>query len=312
MRSLQSLVLILILLTILASSMMGQTPKWMTPWEKSVVALGTRGVIEVPVAGGKTVKKQVFSVAGTGVIFYTRLTNVVLPCLVTAKHVFHDPERGWNPDSLQLRFSWDQDKPIDVYLGRTVQLKKGRSFLWLAHKDSLVDLAVLPLVLPPGSAGIDTIPLVPYRDFGDSNDVYAGRTVWILGYPGSVGTEFWTRALIRQGIVSWISPTSHGMQKYLVDAEMFPGNSGGPVFGIPAGVGKDGNLQLEGSFKFIGIISQRRFSPTPILVGDTDVKDLSGRALYSLESIGIGVVEPSERVRELLSQLHDVLEPTSR
>ena len=116
--------------------------------------------------------------------------------------------------------------------------------------------------------------------------------------------EFWTKAILREGIISWIAPIEPGKNRILIDCNVFPGNSGGPVFKMPNGIDKQGNLVLGGKYKFLGIVSERRLSPNPIqaMGHGPIIINPQGSALYSLESMGIGVIEPCTRVLELLNE----------
>ena len=124
----------------------------------------------------------------------------------------------------------------------------------------------------------------------------------VLGYPSSVGMEFWTKAILREGIIAWVPPDENYDGKILIDCDVFPGNSGGPVFKVPIGVDKKGTILSGGKIQFIGIVSQRRFSQTQVILDNKEIIDPN--KLHSFESIGIGVIEPSMRVTELLNMIN--------
>ena len=280
---------------------------WIDEWQKSTFAFGVLDSVKVNNLANSNFQKY-FRIVGTGALFYIKVDSTVIPTIVTAKHVFSQPEIGWNPNKINIRFSWDEHKSIYEYYGMPIELIKEKQILWLPHPDSTVDLACYPLIFGKYKIDIDKLPILPYSILATNEDIFQGARIYVLGYPGSVGKEFWNKAILREGIISWVSSSVPQKDKILIDCEVFPGNSGGPVFKIPTGIGRDGSFVVGGKVKFIGIVSERRFSQTPVEAGGKTVLDVAGKELYSLESIGIGVIEPVTRVRELLDNLKNELQ----
>ena len=281
-----------------------KTNSWIESWEKATIAIGIKDTIDLRLQNNTILKKEIFKVIGTGVIFYVKVDSIVIPTLVTAKHIFYNPKEKWYPDSLRIRFSWFEDKAIDEYFGIPIYLKENGRKNWFTHPDSSVDLACLSIFFLKGDIGIEKLPILPYSQFASDDDLYQGANIFVLGYPVSIGMEFWTKAILREGIISWIAPIEPGKNRILIDCNVFPGNSGGPVFKMPNGIDKQGNLVLGGKYKFLGIVSERRLSPNPIqaMGHGPIIINPQGSALYSLESMGIGVIEPCTRVLELLNE----------
>jgi hypothetical protein len=207
---------------------------------------------------------------------------------------------------LHIRFSWFDDKPVDEYLGIRIDLKRKRKHLWVAHPDPAVDLACLPLIITQDLAEREKAPTVTLEDFATAEEIYEGAPIVVLGYPGAVGPHFWTRAIVRQGIISWVSPTKPRSDVFLIDSNMFPGNSGGPVFKLPAGTDRHGHFAAGGKVSFLGIVTQARIQKLPVTVGGKELEvQLQGRK--KLETpfvpsfIGLGVIEPALRVKQLLA-----------
>lgn len=294
-----------LLIFLIAGVVNGQS--WIDAWQKSTFAFGVTDSFKVNSPINLHFQKY-FRIIGTGALFYVKVDSTVVTTLVTAKHVFYQPEKHWIPQKINLRFSWDENKSIYEYFGMPIELKKDNQFLWMPHPDSTVDLACYPMIFGEYKTDVDKFPVLPYSTLASTEDIFQGAKIYVLGYPGSVGREFWNKALLREGIISWVSSANPQKDKMLIDCEVFPGNSGGPVFKIPTGVGKDGNFIVGGGVKFIGIVSERRFSQTPVEAGGKSVLDVAGKELYSLESIGIGVIEPVSRVKELLDNLKKELQ----
>jgi len=279
-------------------------PTWLDYWRQATVALG---IVKRAMVGpkGKEIEKNVFAVIGTGVLFGVEGKP---PILVSAKHVIYEPGNRWTPKNIQLRFAWFEDRPVEDYLGVEVALEHKGNRLWMAHPTA--DLMAMPLIVNSKDAGRDTVPYVPVANFASSRDLYEGAAVMVLGYPGAVGSTFWTRALVRGGIVAWINSKNPMGEQFVVDSLLFPGNSGGPVFKVPSGVGRRGNIVAGDKVSFLGIVSQGRKLQMPLVATERkiEISEPTGPiSLVAEQWIGVGVVEPAERVRELLDAVMKAL-----
>lgn len=279
---------------------------WIDPWRDATVAIGHVHSLPVKRPDGTTTRRKFFIVVGTGVIFSLKGDPTKTPWLVTAKHVFLDRAEHWDPSHLHIRFSWFDDKPVDEYLGLRINLKQKGKRLWLTHPDPEVDLACLPLAITQEQAGRAKAPTVTLGDFATVEEVYEGAPVVVLGYPGAVGPHFWTRAIVRQGIISWVSPTKPRSGVFLIDSNVFPGNSGGPVFKLPAGTDRHGHFAAGGKVAFLGIVTQARIQKLPLTVGGKELEiQLQGRKKpetpFVPSFVGLGVIEPALRVKQLLA-----------
>lgn len=279
---------------------------WIDAWRDATVAIGQIYRAEVKQPDGRIVKKKLFVVVGTGVIFGLRGKPNETRWLVTAKHVFRDPAEHWEPDRLYLRFSWCDEQPVDEYFGVPVDLRKGSRQRWIAHPDKNVDLACLPLVLTREQTGMAMAPGVRLGDFASAEDIYESAPVVVLGYPGAVGPHFWSRAIVRQGIVSWVSPAKPQAEVFLIDSNVFPGNSGGPVFKLPSGTDRQGRFAAGRKVGLLGIVTQARIQKLPLIAGGKELEvQLKGKkrpeTLFVPSFVGLGVVEPAFRVKQLLS-----------
>lgn len=275
---------------------------WIDEWQRSTVSIG----IQDSMLKGNS-KVPYFRVIGTGVIFYVKYDTIPIPCLVTAKHVFQDLSRNWSPASIRIRFSWFDEKSVDTYLGIELLLNLNKQRLWFPHPNSNVDLACLPLQIPDNiDIGSKSISMLPYSSISKNDEIFDGEQILVFGYPDVVGKEFHNKALTRFGIIAWVPPTISYDSKVLIDCDIYPGNSGGPVFSIPNGMSKDGSLQIGNSVSFIGIVTQKGLSSNDVLLQPknskpTPLMDNLGNKVVSYESIGIGVIEPASFVRELLN-----------
>jgi hypothetical protein len=290
-----------ILLLLITPSIYSQTKSsWIDIWQQSTVSIGIIDTLR-----DNNVKVPFFNVIGTGVIFYVKYDTIVVPCLVTAKHVFSDSIHNWNPQRLRIRFPWFDEKPIDKYFGIELLLKQNNVLNWFSHPNKNVDLACLPLIIPSNVDLGNSIKMLPYSSLAANDDIFEGAQILVFGYPGVIGKEFHNKALTRFGIIAWVPSKISYDSKILIDCDIYPGNSGGPVFKLPNGMNREGGLVIGGSVSFIGIVTQKGLSANEVLVKQKNIapfplRDNMGNALITYESIGIGVIEPASYVRELL------------
>lgn len=95
------------------------------------------------------------------------------------------------------------------------------------HPDSNVDLAVIPFPFRKGEEDILKISMSLFEDFKDMSE---GDDVFFLGFPLGITTQRRITPLVRSGIVSLKKED----YSFLIDANVFPGNSGSPVFLRPS------------------------------------------------------------------------------
>lgn len=296
----------IILTTTGAANSQAPPPKsWLDTARGATVALGTATRAKVT-TDGVTTEREVFVAFGTGAIFGVGGK----PLLITAKRNLHDPEARWDPDTVRLRFAWFEGRPVEDDLGVEVPLKKAGQRLWVGHPSA--DLAGLPLHVTKAAAGRDELQHIPTTTFAADDDIFEGAPIVVLGYPGAVGHAFWTRAVVRGGTVAWVDPTAPTLKPLLIDSQLFPGNSGGPVFRVPTGIDKSGDFRWPqgGKVTFLGIVSRGPTTRMPPAAesGRTRI-EIDGpkgkEAVVAPQLTGLGLVEPAARVRELIELLRE-------
>jgi hypothetical protein len=249
-----------------------------------------------------TSKRQFFKVIGTGFIV---TTDEHTAYFATAKHVFDDSTKNWHPRELRLRFAWQERQSVYDYLGTTLPLFSPSGHqLWLASDDG-ADIAVIPVTdvselgLIPGvnPHGIDI------SDIGSADDYFEGASLFVVGYPGVVGNEYLVRSIARYGAIAWLNPDDPYGKSFLIDANIYPGNSGGPVIRIPVGIDKYGRLNPGGTAHLLGVVSK-----APGIEQDVSLTvpgyPLPLHLRQSLPLGGTGVIEPAfNKVAAILNRL---------
>jgi hypothetical protein len=150
----------------------------------------------------------------------------------------------------------------------------------------------------------------------DPEDVFQGAQILVLGFPQvfrnpDQTNPYSTLPIARTGIVAWTDPADPLGKPFLVDANLYGGNSGGPVFRVRNGFDKYGNFNLgTGGLEFIGIVSQGPTTPAPVIAGNGFVTQPNPQTgvpdnEYAIVPYvgGIGVVEPASKARQLLEQV---------
>lgn len=250
-----------------------------------------------------------FATVGSGVIItWDRYHG----CLLTAKHVFFNPDQGYTPTMLYLRIPQNEPRADDDLGVPLVLVENGRT-LWRGADDA--DLAVISL---PDISRYPDLHGFGLEDFGDESDIYQGATVVVFGYPDLLGSEYQTTPIARSGTVAWTNPNGHLTHTFLVDANVFSGNSGGPVFHIPTGITRDRQIAMGGKFKLIGIISKGAAEEAPVHAGPlpiTSTNRLTGEVTPITARVlnigGIGIVEPAPRAKKLIMDSFDTKPQTN-
>ena len=234
---------------------------------------------------------------GTG-FFVTRKSNqegFARPFLVTNKHVVKGRSkivvRMNKKDNTVLK---DVDAPLDNAVGPIYKL----------HKDSSVDVAVVPL---NGKFIEDNEYAFPSFDIDDNamssselreNGVDEGSLIHMLGFPlGLVNIES-TLPICRLGCIARMSEAQIKEQRnMLIDIQNFPGNLGSPIILRPELTAIHGTKNLLRSV-LVGIIhSYIPYEET--LINSQTKRPVEIRS----ENSGIAYAHPVEFIRDIINEL---------
>jgi hypothetical protein len=260
-------------------------------WRRATIALGI-------VAKIGNVSK--FAATGSAVIV---ALDEQYGCLLTAKHMVFDEPTGKNIPLLWMRLpstAGKDEEPIAL----TLLDRQGRN-LWKASPEG-GDLVVIPL--PWAELKGRNEDAVEISDFANpQNDVFEGANVIVLGYPQIAEEKYLSSPISRGGIVAWADPNDPSGTPFLVDANLYNGNSGGPVFLVRNGTDRYGNFSLGGGLAFLGIVSKAPLQPAPVVsAGGTVYRQNPISRVLNPEFAmvanvgGIGIIEPAARARKLI------------
>lgn len=170
--------------------------------------------------------------------------------LVTNGHVVEDD------DEIILKMNRESGLPPVEF---SVSLREDPEFLTYHPGD--VDLVVLPL--PSESLTKEMVESYPISetesltlDKAKEAEVAEGDGIFTIGFPlGLVGYEEQNFPIVKQGCIARIQDwLSGGSASILIDANIFPGNSGGPVFLQPTPVAVEGTTTNPVPY-LIGMVS---------------------------------------------------------
>jgi len=209
--------------------------------------------------------------------------------LVTNRHVLQGQR------AIVLRFNPNTPaNPVDF----DVELNDQLGAVWAAHPDADVDVAAMGFnvsVLQQQGlnfgalASENSFTLEQMRDAG----VFEGDSVYIVGFPMGLNTPAMQYAIVRFGCVARIRDAYDAKRgPFLVDASVFPGNSGGPVFLRPEVAALQGTKAI-GESKLVGIVH----AYVPYI--DAAISQQTGRPRVIFEeNSGLARVESVDRILE--------------
>lgn len=247
--------------------------------------------------------------AGTGLIFSYEHDSKQYLFLVTNKHVVSEANIG--------RFFFtlsDGQKPrigerFDIEIG-------GFQNAWVGHPDPSIDIAAMPLVpvleqmqREGKQAFFKSIPhtLVPTDE--QLADLDALEEIVFVGYPSGIFDRKNLTPILRRGTTATPPQLDYeGKRVFLVDASVFPGSSGSPVFICNQGLysTKQGSVVIASRVLFLGVIAQvfirEEEGKIVIVAAPSSVTPI----VRTRQMIDLGIVYKSstviETVREVLRQ----------
>ena len=226
--------------------------------------------------------------------------------LVTNRHVF---QRAFERNTvLQARFNKPVGAGANVY---PLPLRNSDgSASWTAHPAPDVDVAVLrvnPNMLKQDGIEFSWFPSDTQTftlDEAKTSEVSEGDGVFVLGFPlGEAGDER-NYTIVRQGIIARAQDWLRGAARtFLIDALIFPGNSGGPVLLKPEMASIQGT-KSNNRCGLIGMVSG--YLPYQEIAVSTQTE--RPRMIFE-ENSGLGIVVPHDQVQETVKIAADESDP---
>lgn len=211
--------------------------------------------------------------------------------LVSNRHVFEGFEAVW------VRINAEASEPAKEF--RLPLSGKDGSPNWFAHPNPEVDVAVVPVHFEnmhirgarpkffPGAT--QAIGKAEMRNIGTTE----GDFVFILGFPLGLAGEERNFVIVRAGTIARVRDLLDGKANtFLLDASVFPGNSGGPVILKPEAMTIMGT-KVSNMPYVIGIV--QGYLPYEDVAVSTQTK--RPRVIFQ-ENSGLAVVHPIDCIDE--------------
>lgn len=287
-------------------------------YKNCVVALGIHVVDRSSNAVPGNVRRQ-FRQVGTGFLYGDRRGNGWRVYLVTNRHVLEYAKTAFGQQIAALQkagVGQQTDTQFPVFVRFNIENGAVREDLAFFLEEpgakgrpvfhARLDLAIIPIsskVLQDAKVKVGMFTSdhhVMNRKKALDEGLSEGDGIFVLGFPSLEGAESTSRprnyVIVRSGILARVSDALNGLsEEYLVDAFVFPGNSGGPVVNAGTVFRVDGTKAISTSY-LIGVV--QAYLPYRDLA--TSQQTHRPRIVFE-ENSGLASVIPIDFVQELVA-----------
>ena len=216
--------------------------------------------------------------------------------LISNRHVFLDSNNQFDPNGELTLHLTHRNVNGTPYLGNSkVYTQTGFHNLYF-HPHPTVDLACIDL------SDDSIIKDVFFKCLDDTflspvnyEKILVGSDVLFVGYPDNLFDIVNNLPLIRKGSIASIPYVDfNGLGHIVLDAQVYPGSSGSPVF-----------IVWDGKYSLIGVISQLMFRNSKLQMLPANTSHLSIR-----ESVGLGIMIKQHHIRELIDHFANHIRQT--
>jgi hypothetical protein len=240
--------------------------------------------------------------SGTGFFFDYKDEKGSIHLIVTNKHVIQNADQGKLVFTKRI-----SDQPA---IGNVSNLIiENFDSIWFGHPDPDVDIAVCPLVpllhQLKQTQGADIFyrtiseQELPTKDQLSMLD--AVEDILFVGYPNGIWDSQNYLPVVRRGITaSPLQVNFENAPRFLIDASVFGGSSGSPVFLYNKGMyqDRDGSTIIGSRFYFLGVVSAVFYKTEENLVTERFIPTRSESVVANREMLDLGIVFHSKTVQE--------------
>lgn len=222
---------------------------------------------------------------GTGFFYEAPLkdgSNRSIALLISNKHVFLDPHGT-------LTISLNEKNQDDTPAYGTVKDFQQQDFssIYFDHADTDVDLACVNISAISHNNAFYRNLNDDFLDPIDYDKIFPSQSVVFVGYPENRYDVVHNLPLVRAGaIASLPSIDFNGKGQIVIDAQVFQGSSGSPVF-----------VAYDGHYHLLGVITGTMIRHSML---QTIPSNLSGIGVQQI--LGLGIAIKQRHVRELIDR----------
>ena len=192
---------------------------------------------------------------GTGFLMGVRDRRAgggVVPVIVTSTHFAKTANR--TPIYMPLR-GFDSNGNLSVALLEAVPAKKS-GVLYVRHPR--FDVAAFKVKFPRNISAHLLVALLKEENLEVGDEPRAGDQVNFAGFPEGQGTSLGMFPVLRSGTVASFDQSVLGLRSFLINGDVYPGDSGAPVF----------RTSSKGATRLVGMVIERlsfgRRTPFPL------------------------------------------------
>ena len=242
--------------------------------------------------------------SGTGFIFGHNIGEVSYLFIVTNKHVVKEMRQG--------SFSFLKKKDGLPTLGDGFKLEienQDWSNMWFGHPDPAIDIAICALVplleFVKQQHGVDlffrAVETSTIATPQQEAELDAIEQVTFIGYPNGIWDSKNLLPVVRRGTTaSPIEVDFEGTPRFIIDASVFGGSSGSPVFIFNQGsfASKDGGFSIGSRFHFVGVVAAVFFRKQWNEIEAVPIPTNSKSMVQNAEMLDLGIVFKARTVVE--------------
>jgi len=181
---------------------------------------------------------------------------------------------------------------------------------WIRHPDSSVDLAVMPLapiirLLRSQGKELDVMSITPEQLPSEDDMKGCGvfQEVKFIGYPIGMWDEKNNLPIVRRGMTATDPSVDYnGKPEFLIDAAVYPGSSGSPVFVAYDGMGVfAGKLTAGPRVLLLGVLYGVHQFSAEGTINIVTIPTAFDAKTRSLIPANLGIVTKASRLQEFMS-----------
>lgn len=214
--------------------------------------------------------------------------------LVTNKHVLKGVE------SILVRFNPKTEEPAKDY---DISLTPRKELILVGHPDSDIDIVVISVNVDALHKDHARFAFFALDDHAlriadiKEHGISEGDFVYVLGFPMGIVSPDRQYVIVRAGVIARLRDAiDQKSREFLIDANVFPGNSGGPVVLKPEMISIEGTKSTTKA-TLIGIITSY------VTYQDIAISQQTGKPrIIFEENSGLAAVVPSDFIVETVEE----------